>query len=353
MFGIDRRAAKFTFTAALVLLLLYIVFVVRGTLFVLTVSLMFAYLLYPLVDLVARYTPSRSRIPALVAIYLALIGLLVTIGVTIGSRAAAEATLLSQTAPALIERMRTAVPDPSTPGQIITIKETALNAIHDYLSKHNNEIVSFIPGFSFQVLKASGNLIYLVIIPIISFFILKDGREIRDDFLDMVEPGPSRVFIDELLADIHTLLLQFMRALFTLCAVTLITFAIVLNLMGVPYAILLASLAFPLEFIPMIGPLIAAVVILSVSIFTGYVHLLWLLLFLGGYRLIQDYVVSPRLMSAGIELHPLLVIVGVFAGEEIGGVQGAFLSVPIIALLRVVYRRVHLSRISSTATVTA
>jgi predicted PurR-regulated permease PerM len=61
---------------------------------------------------------------------------------------------------------------------------------------------------------------------------------------------------------------------------------------------------------------------------------------------VQDYGISPRLMSAEVELHPLLVIVGVFAGGEIGGIEGTFLSVPVLALLRVVYRRIRLSRLS-------
>jgi predicted PurR-regulated permease PerM len=117
--------------------------------------------------------------------------------------------------------------------------------------------------------------------------------------------------------------------------------------MGVPDSILLASVAFPLEFIPLVGPLVAAVTIISVTVLTGYPHLLWVVLFLALFRLVQDYVISPRLMSAGVELHPLLVILGVFAGGEIGGIEGTFLSVPIMALLRVVYRRIRLSRVPS------
>ncbi len=56
-------------------------------------------------------------------------------------------------------------------------------------------------------------------------------------------------------------------------------------------------------------------------------------------RLFQDYVVSPLLMGAGVKLNPLLVLFGVLAGEQIGGVAGMFFSVPVIATLRVVYVR--------------
>jgi predicted PurR-regulated permease PerM len=345
MFGIDARAAKFTFTAAVVLCLLYGVFVIRGMLFVATVSIMLAYLLYPLVDLLNRYLPGPSRTPALAIVYLLLIGLLAALAITIGSRAVTEAKSLSDQAPALIERMRQA-PSPNVPAGLQSLKETLLSALQNYVYGHYREFASFLPSITLQVLKASTNLLYVIIVPIMSFFILKDGRHLRDDFLSLVQPE-SRGFAEGMLKDIHVLLLQYMRALFSLCCVTLVTFATVLSLMGVPDAILLASIAFPLEFIPLVGPLLAAITILSVTIVTGYPHLLWVAIFLAVYRMVQDYVISPRLMSAGIELPPLLVIFGVLAGGEIGGVEGTFLSVPFLALLRVVFRRIQQTRIQA------
>jgi predicted PurR-regulated permease PerM len=342
MLGIDLRAAKYTFTAAIVLCLLYCVFSIRSVLFVLVVSLMLAYLLYPMVDFVNRYLPSPSRTPALAIVYLLLIGVVAALGITIGTRAAHEAKSLSDEAPALLSRLQQS-PSPSTPEGLQSLKETVLSELQSYAYSHYNEMASFLPGITLQVLKASTNLLYVVIIPIMSFFILKDGRQLRDEFLSMLQSGRARGLADDILRDIHTLLLQYMRALFSLCCITLGTFAAVLSAMQVPDAILLACVAFPLEFIPLLGPLVAAVTIISVTILNGYSHLWWVVGFLAGYRLIQDYVISPRLMSAGIELHPLLVIVGVLAGGEIGGIAGSFLSVPVLALLRVVYRRIRLS----------
>jgi predicted PurR-regulated permease PerM len=52
-------------------------------------------------------------------------------------------------------------------------------------------------------------------------------------------------------------------------------------------------------------------------------------------------VLSPKLLSQGMEMHPLLVLFGVFAGMELAGIPGAFLSVPVLALGRVVFRRLR------------
>jgi predicted PurR-regulated permease PerM len=80
--------------------------------------------------------------------------------------------------------------------------------------------------------------------------------------------------------------------------------------------------------------------VLAVSAASGYTHLLWVTAFLAVFRVFQDYVLAPSLMSRGIEMHPLLIVFGVFAGGEIGGVPGVFLSVPVLALVRLMYHRI-------------
>jgi len=342
MLGLSSSAARYAWTTALVLLLLYIVYTVRGTLFILTVSVLFAYLLYPVVDYLNSHLPNRSRTPALAIVYLALIGVLIFGVVEIGSQAAEQAASLSQRAPEFLEKLKNQPATGPLPSSVQSLQQTVIGTIQSYIYKHYNEFVAFLPKITLEVLRASTNLIYLIIIPVLSFFILKDGRLMREELTALVNPGRNRDLVREIFHDVHHMLLLYMRALFTLCGITFVTFAVVLSLMGVPYAILLASVAFPLEFIPLIGPLIAAAIIISVTALTGSGHVLWVIVFLGAYRMMQDYVISPRLMSSGVELHPMLVILGVFAGGEIGGIAGTFLSVPVLALLRVVYHRIRL-----------
>lgn len=340
MLGIDKQAARVTWTSALVILLLAALYAAREAFLVFTIALLLAYLLYPLMDGIDRYLPTRTRTAALSITYLLLVGVFVTFGIFLGSVAAEQATNLAKAAPGLIEKIHQ---DPGPgPQAVKSLKVQITGAIEGQLRQHYNEIVSGVPRVSLRVLAASGNLLYLIIIPILSFFILRDGRSIRDSFLSMFDE--HRAAADEILMDIHKLLLQYMRALLFLCCAAFIVYSIVLSSMGVPYSILLASIAFPLEFIPLVGPLVSAGLILLVSLAAGFPHVLWVFIFLGIYRILQDYVISPRLMSEGVELHPLLVIFGVFAGGEIGGVAGIFLSVPTLALIRLLYHRLGLIR---------
>jgi predicted PurR-regulated permease PerM len=71
----------------------------------------------------------------------------------------------------------------------------------------------------------------------------------------------------------------------------------------------------------------------------GYPHIVWIVVFLVVWRILQDYVNMPWVLGSGIELHPLLVIFGILAGAEVGGVAGMFLSIPTMATVRILVRR--------------
>jgi len=328
MLGIDPKAARFTWTAALIVLVLATVYWIRETLLVFTIALMFAYLLYPLFDWLQA--KAHARTSALALTFLIVLGFIGGFATFIGNRVGYEA-----------KQLAAQLQQPGWQQQFADWRIFDI-PIGAQITEHYSEIAARIPSLAFQVIAASSNLIDLIVIPILAFFILKDGREIRDAILNLFDT--KRDTIQALLEDAHTLLLQYMRALLLLCLATLTVFSIALAAMRVPYAMLLASVAFMLEFIPMIGPLAAAGIIVTMSFYAGYGHIVWLLVFLGVYRLFQDYVLSPHLMRRGVELHPLAVIFGIFAGGELGGVAGIFLSVPTLALIRLMYYRMTLTR---------
>jgi predicted PurR-regulated permease PerM len=195
-------------------------------------------------------------------------------------------------------------------------------------------------------ITVASDAIYVVIIPILAFFFLKDGHLIREHLLEMVPEGPRRLLLDDLLADIHLLLAHYMRALVLLSAAAFTAYSIFFSIMGVPYGVLLAALGGMLEFIPMLGPLTAGILIVLVSAISGS-HALAVIIFLLAYRVFQDYILSPHLMERGVEVHPLLVLFGVFAGAEVAGIAGTFLSVPILALVRIMFKRIHKARVTA------
>jgi predicted PurR-regulated permease PerM len=153
--------------------------------------------------------------------------------------------------------------------------------------------------------------------------------------------------VNSLLLDLHVLLAQYIRALVLLSLATFASYSIFLALAGVAFPVLLAGIAAVLEFIPALGPLAGGITIVVVCAVTGYPHVPTVIIFLVIYRLFQDYVLNPYLMSQGIELHPLWVLFGVLAGEQLGGIPGMFFSVPIMAALRLILVRLRRGHLES------
>jgi predicted PurR-regulated permease PerM len=338
--AIDRQAARVTWTVLFILLLCLLLYLLWHTLLVFIMAVLLAYLLSPVVDLLNRVLPARrSQTAALAIVYLLLVGGLVVLAITVGSGVVDQAASLAAKFPDLLARLQhpenLPIPE-SLRGFVPTIAKQ--------IEVHSKDWLTYLPTAGMEVLSVASNVIYVVIVPILSFFFLKDGRALLagavETLSDVIEPG----ILQDISADVHVLLGQYMRALVILSAATFVFYFAFLSIIGAPYGLLLAALAAPLEFIPVVGPLIAAVMILSVSALGGSSHLLAILIFLGAYRLFQDYMLQPALMSAGVELHPIVVLFGAFAGGQIAGVPGTFLSVPAMATLRIIYRRLRSRR---------
>ena len=110
---------------------------------------------------------------------------------------------------------------------------------------------------------------------------------------------------------------------------------------GVPYAVVLGIAAGVLEFIPLAGPLTIGVVAASFAGFHSLAQAIVVLLFLVVLRVVQDYVVYPKIVCRGIQMHPLAVVLAILCGAAVGGLMGVFLAVPAVAVLTVTYRHYH------------
>jgi predicted PurR-regulated permease PerM len=224
------------------------------------------------------------------------------------------------------------------PNFLEPLRARILEFLREQLSTTSDQAMPLVRNIGLGVMHAASNLVYLVLIPIMSFLMINEAPSIHAALLSWIRSSDKRLW-GNIIDDLDTLLSRYVRALLLLSLATLLFYSIAFYLLGVPYALLLATTAAVLEFIPFAGPLAAVVAIVTVAVFSGYPHLFWLIGFIVVYRLFQDYVLNPYLMSEGVKVSPLLVIVGLLAGEQLGGVAGIFLSVPVIAALKIVLSR--------------
>ncbi len=341
MLGIEPRAARAAWTVFLIALVIATAYAIRETLVVFMIALLFAYLLAPVVGFVMRYTPARVSIHiALAIVYLALIGMLVALGFTVGSRIADEANNLANKLPELLKN-RHWIDTLPLPSVLEPVRARIAQALQSELDNGGKDVLPYVKSLGGQIISGARYIVYIVLVPILAFFFLKDGRSMREDIVHRLTAGKQRQMVEGILEDINKLLGEYIRALVFLSISGFAAYSIFLSLTGASYFLLLSGIAAIGEFVPVVGPAAAGLTVLVVAGLSGYEHLAPFLIFWLLFRLFQDYVLSPYLMGKGVEMNPMLVLFGVLAGEQIAGITGMFFSIPVLATLRVILVRLR------------
>jgi predicted PurR-regulated permease PerM len=207
------------------------------------------------------------------------------------------------------------------------------------LSTASTAVEAGIARFAAAFVYLASYLPWLVLIPIFAFFFLKDAPTLTRALIRIL---PERWQSDapELLTRIDEALSAYIRAQLVACLIVGALVGLVFTLLRVPYTAVLAVAAGGAEFLPIVGPLTVAVIAAAAAFIHSPWTTLWVLLFLAALRIVEDYVIYPRLVGSHIHMHPLAVILAVLAGGELGGIVGVLLSVPFLAIAVAVYRYV-------------
>jgi len=301
---LDSRTSRVILTALLFALTLGFLYAARRTLILFLFAILFAYLINPAVGRLEKIV--RSRVWAITIIYLLLLLGLSVFGFLVGPRIARQSARLGESLPGLMDKASTG----QLSGQIGQLTARIGNE-HGWSADTQKRILSF----------------------------LLSRRHFHEVLLSLVQSRTQREFLQDVLHDLNQMLAQFIRAQLTLAALSLIVYTSILGAMRVPYALMLGTAGGALEFVPVAGPLLAGAAMMVVAVLAGYTHWPFVLLFLFVWRIIQDYVISPRIMGVSVELHPLAALFGILAGGEIAGILGVYLSIPVMASLRIVWRR--------------
>jgi len=308
----------------------------RETLTLFLFAILFAYFVDPLVSWLEK--PLRRRIAAIGAVYLLLIALLVGLGFLIGPKVAGQANALATGLPSLLDKAGSGELV-SQVGQKHGWSDARQARIQNFFVSHKDVILGFGRNLGQKLAQPARHIWWLVLIPILSIFFLRDGQSIAQNLVALGRAQEDRKTIRGIVGDVNLMLGSYIRAQLTLASLTVVAYTVVLSLLHLRFAFVLGPLAGMFEFVPVVGPAIGAIIVFVIAVLTSDPHLIWVVVFLGIWRLVQDYVNAPRIMGESLEISPLVQILAVLSGGEIGGVVGALVSVPTVATLRIIWKR--------------
>jgi len=216
--------------------------------------------------------------------------------------------------------------------------------------------ISPLAGGAFSVVKTVASGVgWLLFMAAMGFYLLRDADRLIPTVLNIV-PDAYRAEASKLIGLVNRTWNAFLRGQIVLCIVIGLVTTAAMSAAGIRYAVALGIVAGILEIIPSIGPTLASVPAILLALFQGssfipMSNLGVALLVAGIYWMIQSLennLLVPRIIGSSLNLHPLMVIVGVLAGATLGGtlgllggVLGVLLAAPILATLRHVLRYVY------------
>jgi predicted PurR-regulated permease PerM len=314
--------------------------------FMIVLAIFFAYLINPLVELLSKpFEGSYPRLmPRSLAIGLSFLIVFSVLGVGIYYLApgiSRQARAFVENVPAYTTSVQSAINDMNRRLDRMRINDSVQTQINERINLFLESAGTFVTTIlGMSAIYAIVNLPWLILVPILAFFFLKDAHLFKVGLLRVVPVGDWRSRVESVMADVNNTLKAYTRAQLISCVMIGFICTVGFYLIGNDYALLLGILAALLELIPLLGPLTIAIVATTISGLESGWQALWTILFLGVLRIAQDYVIYPRIIREGIHLHPLAVILSVLAGEQVAGIPGVFIAIPLVALLTVLYKHI-------------
>ena len=295
------------------------------------------YLLNPLVDLMEKYKINRVLA---ISIIFVIIAVLLIIGLAVAiPNLQRQVVIFAQNVPSYLEDADKVIddlvtkrlPDDFRPQleQVLANFSTQATAWASHISsKAVNWVSALISGTS-QVIVA------LIIMPFMLFYLLRDGKGLRD-YITQFLPNKLREPVGKVLSEVNQQLSNYVRGQITVAVIVAIMFIIFFKIIGLRYAVTLGITAGILNLVPYLGSFLAMIPALVLGLIAGPVMLLKVIIVFIVEQTIEGRFVSPLILGSQLNIHPITILFVLLTSGSMFGIWGVLLGIPIYASAKVV-----------------
>jgi predicted PurR-regulated permease PerM len=311
-----------------------------------------ALILNPLVKLL-----ERRRLPhglAVLAVYIGLLAVLVGVGAVLANPVSNQVQNFQHDVPKLVDDATRSLDDVQRwlddRGINVHIKnqgQTALQTLQSKVLRGSGDIVSFSRDLLQRLVETS---FALILILVISVYMLVYAEQIGNVVRSAMPRGAGTPD-DDFPLRVQRAVYHYVRGQLLFSLIMGTTAAIALWIFGVlgifpdgqRYALFFGAFFGLMELIPYIGPVLGAIPPILVALFNDPLSAIWVALLFLALQQLEGHVVAPQVFGHSLRINPLLIIFTLLFGAELYGVIGAFVALPVAAILRetVVYLRRH------------
>lgn len=326
------QARLFAAKLLLVVLICYLAYVVREIWLPLGLSLILALVLDPIVDRMELRGWKRTWATAFIfgSFVICVGGILFLVGPYIIDQGREMESAFAKYFPDRTQKgLEISFQKLNVPANFARLGARAFETLQGEVQRSGSSIAE-------SGMRVATNLIWVVIIPIVSFYMILDFHVILAKAL-LIVPPKNRSMVQTAVSEITQIFGKYLRGLGLVSLLNGIATGILLSVLRVPSAILLGVIAGILYSVPYIGAVMTVALTAAVALLGGGVHLA--LLAVGAstilHQIIFDQIISPRVLGSHVGLHPILSIIALLMGNLLLGIIGMILAVPIAACIQI------------------
>jgi len=218
----------------------------------------------------------------------------------------------------------------------VQIDETAVvQAFQDGLSKFGNDIANLGRNVFVGTRTVVGAFFTVLFVFVIALYLVVE-RDALKKFAQLVTPREHIAYVEYAVERVQRGLGRWLLGQLVLGIIVGTIIGLGLYFMGVPYALLLGIIAGLMEFLPAVGPVIAAIPGVAVALAQSPVLALIVLVFYAIVGQVESHVLIPNIMKRAVGLRPLVTILAVLIGARLGGVIGILFAVPVASVINTI-----------------
>ncbi len=312
----------------IILLAIWFIFLIKGIIAILFVSLIFTAGITPWVDwLENKKVPRVIGTAVLYIVILSVFSLIVVLIIPPLSEQVGQIISVFPEYYEKIVRGFEALQESAGESAVVSSIQSGLGKINEGLSNAASGVFS-------SLVSVFGGLASFVSVMVITFYLTLERNGLKK-IINSISPIQYQPYMTHLGNRITTKLGSWLRGQLLLCFIIFLISYIGLLLLGVKYALVLALIAGLTEFIPIIGPIVGAIPALFISFAESPLKALLVLILYIVIQQLENQIVVPKVMQRSVGLNPVIVIVALLIGGKLGGIMGMILAIPIAAIIQV------------------
>lgn len=200
-----------------------------------------------------------------------------------------------------------------------------------------NYVVEMMKSLVASTFEVAVLLVGLIVVPFLSFYFLKDWRELRKLLIDIFS-YETRPKVAAIFDELGIVLSSYVRGMFKLCLLVGICITAGVYAIGINYPLILGFLAMIAEVVPVVGPVVVAVPAAFLAYSESPMHAFKIIVFYFVFYQIDAHYLLPKIMGKCVQLHPVLLILSLLIGAKLFGILGLLFAVPVLAICKVLYK---------------